>query len=77
MNIGIVGVTGLVGKEILELLERRNFPVKNLIPVASEKSYGKYINFKNNNYKIQRIEDLFDKEVDIVFMACSSERVVY
>lgn len=73
MNIGIVGITGLVGKKIIELLERRNFPVKNLIPVASEKSYGKYINFKNNNYKIQSIEDLFDKEVDIVFMACSSE----
>jgi len=45
-NVAIVGVTGAVGNVFLSILEERNFPVKNLIPLASSRSVGKKINFK-------------------------------
>jgi aspartate-semialdehyde dehydrogenase len=43
MKIAVVGATGLVGTAMLKVLEERNFPVSELIPVASEKSVGKEI----------------------------------
>ena len=46
MKIAVVGATGLVGTKMLEVLLERNFPVSELIPVASEKSIGKEIDFK-------------------------------
>lgn len=52
MKIAIVGATGLVGSEILKVLEERNFPITEIIPVASQKSIGKHLVFKNKNYKI-------------------------
>ena len=48
MKVAVVGVTGLVGTRMIEILEERNFPVSEFIPVASEKSIGKKIKFKNN-----------------------------
>jgi aspartate-semialdehyde dehydrogenase len=47
MKVAVVGATGLVGTKMLQILEERNFPVSELIPVASEKSIGKQIQFKN------------------------------
>ncbi|MEP7251671.1 MAG: aspartate-semialdehyde dehydrogenase [Ginsengibacter sp.] len=52
MKIAIVGATGLVGSKMLQVLEERNFPVTEIIPVASEKSIGKEITFKNKKYKV-------------------------
>ena len=52
MKIAVVGATGLVGSEILTVLAERNFPVTELIPVASEKSKGKEIEFKGKKYKV-------------------------
>src|SRR5246500_4821190 len=52
MKVAVVGCTGLVGSVMLKVLEERNFPVTELILVASEKSVGKVINFKNKAYKI-------------------------
>lgn len=52
MKVAVVGATGLVGSEILTVLAERNFPVTELIPVASEKSKGKEIEFKGKKYKI-------------------------
>ena len=46
MNLAIVGVTGLVGRKMLEILEERNFFIDKLIPIASKKSKGNIINFK-------------------------------
>jgi len=57
MKIAIVGVTGLVGSMMLKVLEERNFPVTELIPVASEKSIGKEIIFKGKKYKIVSAQD--------------------
>ena len=52
MKIAVVGATGLVGTKMLQVLAERNFPVTELIPVASEKSVGKEIEFKGNKYKV-------------------------
>jgi aspartate-semialdehyde dehydrogenase len=52
MKIAVVGATGLVGTKMLEILEERGFPVSTLIPVASEKSKGKSIFYKNKEYKV-------------------------
>lgn len=52
MKVAVVGATGLVGSEILTVLAERNFPVTELIPVASERSKGKEIDFKGNKYKV-------------------------
>jgi len=57
MKIAVVGATGLVGTKILEVLTERNFPVSELIPVASEKSVGKEIEFKGKKYKVHSMFD--------------------
>ncbi|MCX8481526.1 MAG: aspartate-semialdehyde dehydrogenase [Sediminibacterium sp.] len=57
MKIAVVGATGLVGTKMMEVLAERNFPVTELIPVASEKSVGKELNFKGKTWKVVGIED--------------------
>ena len=57
MKIAVVGATGLVGTKMMEVLAERNFPVTELIPVASEKSVGKEVNFKGKLYKVVGMED--------------------
>lgn len=52
MKVALVGATGLVGGEMLKVLAERNFPVTELIPVASEKSVGKEIEFKGKKFKV-------------------------
>lgn len=52
MKIAVVGATGMVGQVMLEVLAERDFPVTELIPVASEKSVGKEIDFKGKKYKV-------------------------
>ena len=46
MRIAVVGATGMVGEVMLQVLAERNFPISELIPVASERSVGKEIEFK-------------------------------
>ncbi|MGE0567360.1 MAG: aspartate-semialdehyde dehydrogenase [Bacteroidia bacterium] len=57
MKIAVVGATGLVGTKMLQVLAERNFPVTELIPVASEKSVGKEIEFKGKKYKVHSMTD--------------------
>jgi aspartate-semialdehyde dehydrogenase len=52
MKVAVVGATGLVGTKMLQVLAERNFPVTELIPVASERSIGKEVEFKGKNYKV-------------------------
>lgn len=56
MKIAVVGATGLVGTKMLQVLAERNFPLTELIPVASEKSVGKEIQFKGKAYKVHSME---------------------
>ena len=57
MKVAVVGATGLVGTKMLQILAERNFPVTELIPVASEKSIGKEIEFKGKKYKVVGYKD--------------------
>ncbi len=57
MKVAVVGATGLVGTKMLQVLEERNFPVTELIPVASEKSIGKEVVFKGKPYKVVGMQD--------------------
>lgn len=57
MKVAVVGATGLVGTKMLQVLEERNFPVTELIPVASEKSIGKEVIFKGKPVKVVGFED--------------------
>lgn len=56
MKVALVGATGLVGGEMLKVLAERNFPVTELIPVASERSVGKEIEFKGKKFKVVNAE---------------------
>jgi aspartate-semialdehyde dehydrogenase len=57
MKVAVVGATGLVGTKMMQVLEERNFPVTELIPVASERSVGKEVSFKGKNYKVVSMTD--------------------
>jgi aspartate-semialdehyde dehydrogenase len=57
MKVAVVGATGLVGSKMLQVLAERNFPVTELIPVASEKSIGKEVEFKGVKYKVVGFAD--------------------
>src|SRR6186713_161838 len=57
MKVAVVGATGLVGTKMLQVLAERNFPVTELIPVASERSIGKEVEFKGKKYKIVSMAD--------------------
>ena len=57
MKVAVVGVTGMVGTIMLELLEKRKFPVSELIPVASKKSAGKTVAFNGKAHKIITLEE--------------------
>ena len=57
MKVAVVGATGLVGSKMLQVLAERNFPVTELVPVASERSVGKEVEFKGKKYKVVSMAD--------------------
>jgi aspartate-semialdehyde dehydrogenase len=57
MKVAVVGATGLVGTKMLQILAERNFPVTELVPVASERSVGKEVEFKGKKYKVVSMTD--------------------
>ncbi len=57
MKVAVVGATGLVGTKMLQVLAERNFPVTELIPVASERSVGKQVEFKGKKYNVVSAAD--------------------
>ena len=69
MRIAVVGATGLVGSKMLQVLEERNFPVDELLPVASEKSIGKQIEFKGKQYAIISAEDAIAAKPDLALFS--------
>ena len=77
MKVAVVGATGMVGDVMLKVLAERQFPVTELIPVASEKSVGKIISWKDKNYKIQSLDEALAKKPDLALFSaggsCSLE----
>lgn len=64
-NVAVAGATGAVGNEMVEILEERNFPVKNLKLLASSRSVGKTITFKGEEIKVEELKEDSFKDVDI------------
>jgi aspartate-semialdehyde dehydrogenase len=69
MKVVVVGATGLVGTKMLQVLDERQFPVSELIPVASEKSIGKSIRFKDRSYTIVSAADAIAMKPDIAIFS--------
>lgn len=69
MKVAVVGATGLVGTKMLQVLEERNFPVTELIPVASEKSVGKEVTFKGKQYKVVSVKDAIKQKPDLALFS--------
>src|SRR6218665_964844 len=69
MKVAVVGATGLVGTKMLQVLEQRNFPVTELIPVASERSIGKEVTFKGKAYKVVGFEDAIAAKPDVALFS--------
>ena len=69
MKIAVVGATGMVGQIMLKVLEERNFPITELIPVASEKSIGKKILFKGTEFEIVSMQDALDRKPEIALFS--------
>ena len=69
MKIALIGATGLVGSEMLKVLEERNFVMDELIPVASEKSVGKKLLFKGKEYVVHSAQQAIEKRPDIALFS--------
>ena len=72
MNIAIVGATGNVGRKILEVLNNKNFPIEELFLLASSKSIGKKIKFKNKEFIVEDLDNFDFSKVKIAFFAAGS-----
>lgn len=69
MKLAVVGATGLVGTEILKVLEERNFEFDELYPVASERSVGKKVKYKGREYEIIGMQDAISRKPDIAIFS--------
>lgn len=69
MKVAVVGATGLVGTVMLKVLEERNFPLTELIPVASEKSVGKLITFRGKQFPIVSMDTAIGMRPDIALFS--------
>ena len=69
MKLAIVGATGMVGEVMLKVLAERNFPITELIPVASERSVGKTITYNNKDYKVVGLETAVSMRPDIALFS--------
>ena len=73
MRVAVVGATGMVGEIMLQVLAERNFPVTELIPVASEKSVGKEIEWKGKTYKVVGLQTAVDMKPEIALFSAGGE----
>ena len=73
MNIAIVGATGNVGRKILEVLEKKNFPIDNLYFVASSKSAGSKLKFKGKDIEVENLENFDFSKANITFFSAGGK----
>ena len=73
MNLAIIGATGLVGEEMLKVLDQRKIQFTNLTLVSSKKSVGKSINFQEKSYQLISIEDALKKELDVAIFSAGKD----
>ena len=72
-TVAVLGATGAVGQEMMNILQERNFPVGKLIPLASARSAGKTLKFKGEDVTIQEACDTAFEDVDIVLGAAEND----
>ena len=73
MKVAVVGATGMVGNVMLDVLKEQNFPVTELIPVASEKSVGKSIDYRGNSYKVVGLQTAVEMKPDVAIFSAGGE----
>lgn len=73
-GVAVVGVTGAVGQEILRVLERRKFPVSELVPLASERSAGTEVEFAGKKVKVRKLEAASFAGVEVAFFSAGATR---
>lgn len=73
MKVAVVGATGMVGEVMLKVLAERDFPLTELIPVASEKSVGKEITFKGRQYKVVSLETAIGMKPHIALFSAGGD----
>lgn len=73
MRIAVVGATGMVGNVMLKVLTERNFPITELIPVASERSVGKLMIYKGNEYAVVNLTTAVEMKPDIALFSAGGD----
>ena len=73
MKVAVVGATGMVGEVMLKVLAEKNFPITELIPVASEKSVGKEIEFKGKKYKVVSLDTAVSMKPQIALFSAGGD----
>lgn len=72
--VAVAGATGAVGREMIEILEERKFPVSELVPLASERSEGERVEFISRSWTVKRLTKKSFKDVDIALFSAGAER---
>ena len=73
MKVAVVGATGMVGEVMLKVLEERNFPISELLLVASERSVGKKLTYKNDEYTVIGLADAVAAQPDIAIFSAGGD----
>jgi len=73
MRVAVVGATGMVGNVMLKVLAERNFPITELIPVASERSVGKLMTYKGNEYPVVNLVTAIEMKPDIAVFSAGGD----
>ena len=73
MKVAVVGATGMVGTVMLKVLAERNFPVTELIPVASKKSEGKKLSYKGKDYACVTLETAVEMKPDVALFSAGGD----
>ncbi len=73
MKVALVGATGMVGQVMLKVLAERNFPLTELIPVASERSVGKKITFQEKSYTVVGLSTAVEMKADVALFSAGGE----
>ena len=73
MKIAVVGATGMVGREMLKVLEARNFPISELIPVASDASKGKFVPFNDKEIAVVTVNEALEMDIDLALFSAGGD----
>lgn len=73
MKVAVVGATGMVGQIMLKVLEERNFPITELIPVASERSKGKLITYRDKSFPVVTLDEAVERTPDLALFSAGGD----